>query len=174
MVEIIITEKELEDYLCKDENLAQHLGLKFVARQVKIEDFGCLDILAYSHQLKQFVLIELKKGQLDAAAYLQILRYKRAFTAKYDREFKTLIIGDALHADLHPVVHHYESDEANSDVNYTLYSLDFNKGIDFSYYSTTQLEKEDAITALSYMAHDKKYTRYIFNKSPQQPTEVLQ
>lgn len=164
MVEINITEKELEDFLCKDDNLENYLGITFVARQVKIEEFGYLDILGYNKITEKFVLIELKKGMLDASAYLQIERYNKAFSLKYNREFDKLIIGDNLHSDLHHQVQYYECDEEKPCVTYRLYKIEFEDGITFRVYSVGQKKLQEAYESLEGFADRKSFIRYQFNK----------
>jgi hypothetical protein len=43
-MQIIFSEKELEDFLCQDNNLQKYLRSRFVARQVNIAPVGIVDI----------------------------------------------------------------------------------------------------------------------------------
>lgn len=157
MVEVNFSEQEMEDYLCQPGVLESRFGLRFIARQVNIEGFGRIDILAYHKERKYFVLIELKKGDLDPGAYLQIRRYMAAFAAKYSKVFRGLIIGKKLDPSLSPVVSYYWEDHYNRDVTYRLYDWSFDDGITFNYSSIHQKDTQTNLETLQQNYADIKF-----------------
>ena len=81
MAKIEFTEKELEDYLCeggRKGNLYKHLGLLFIARQVRTS-VGTIDILSYHPISKTYFIIELKKDNLNSDAFFQVEKYRVHF-----------------------------------------------------------------------------------------------
>lgn len=148
-MQIQFSEKELEDFLCKDGNLKKYLGLRFVARQVSIPPIGIIDILAFDWDSKSWVIIELKKDLLDTSALCQGLAYLNYY--KYlsnhkgnKRKFKLLLIGQNLDSSLYKNTHFFNNSLSDSwDIYYTLFSLDFASGIDFRYPSRQQQAIED-------------------------------
>ena len=150
-MQIIFSERELEDFLCKEKNLEKYLGLKFIARQVRIEPMGIIDILAYSREAKRWVIIELKKGGLDPNSFCQISSYinfykqtKSIIEAKdfyRERKFCGLLIGDNIDPNLHKCVGFYSKDNywiEESQINYCLFNLSFTTGIEFTHYNKSQ------------------------------------
>ena len=146
-ITINFEEKDIEDFLCDNDNLESYLGLKFIKRQVKIDKFY-IDILAYSKPEKCFYIIELKKDDLNSKAFVQALKYLRLMNRryKYKHKFKMLLVGHDLSEELYYNVEKYDI-FGNSDYPflYTLYHYTFNSGISFEYYDKYQFEIENKI-----------------------------
>lgn len=143
-MEIVFQEKELEDFLCRDGNLEEYLGLRFVARQVKTPN-GIVDILAYNPDTKSFVIIELKRDQIDLAALVQITRYRHYFQSQRQpkhgmrgRNFQCLLIGKSLHSDLNFIVEYWESEHDYGRIFYRLYGIKFDQPLSFCWHSLNQ------------------------------------
>lgn len=166
MITISCTEKDIEDFLSINNNLKKYLGLRFLKRQVQTP-VGIIDIIAYNNITKRFVIIELKKENLDYKAYFQLQRYRHYIerterTRFYDgndlrdckglnnrpqRVFDYLLIGSSLSPDLYYNVEHWEPDSDLSHPNsawYTIFKYDLS-GINFRYLNTEQnkIETED-------------------------------
>lgn len=160
IMQIQFSEKELEDFLCQDNNLKKYLGLRFVARQVKIEPIGIIDILAFDWDSKSWVIIELKKDLLDSFALMQglsylnyykyISNYKDYFTTfncnHNFRQFKLLLIGQNLDSNLFKNTRHFQGNfDENWDIYYKLFGLQFDSGINFDFYSQDQDDIEGSL-----------------------------
>jgi len=159
MPDILFKEKELEDFLCSNNNLQKHLGLRLLARQFRTP-VGVVDIIAYNNNTKRFVLIELKKDILNSEAYFQLERYRRYFVKKAQadfeekeissmsaecRTFDCLLIGNTLAENLSYVTEYWEADSDLSEFNrvwYRCFNYSLEKAISFEYYSPMQREVE--------------------------------
>lgn len=161
MAEINFTEKELEDFLCSDNQLEKRFNLKFIARQVNTL-FGIIDILAYSKLEKCFYIIELKKDYLDYKAFFQADRYLKYFTHKYrdNKKFKVLLIGQNLRDELHYIVENFGNNSDSDKYMYSLFALDFNTGVDFDYHDKRQREISEKLNELLMDAEDKQIELY--------------
>jgi len=161
-MQITFSEKELEGFLCKGKNLEKYLGLKFIARQVNIPPAGIIDILAYHLRSKCWVIIELQKANLDAYGLIQGLSYLRFYKdikshirtskIKRKRNFCLLLVGNYLDFSLEKVVRHFDLDDDFIDeesIYYTLFNIEFDKGIGFDYSSQSQATYEEKINELS-------------------------
>ena len=142
-ITINFDEKDIEDFLCTDNNLMRYLNLRFIARQVDIFGFK-IDILAYNRLDKCFYIIELKKDDLSAKAFAQAFKYLRLMNIKYNKfnykhDFKMLIIGQNFNSELIGALAHYKAySEDNPNYLYTLYSYNFKDGIEFNYYNKAE------------------------------------
>ena len=154
-MQIIFSERELEDFLCKENNLKKYLDLEFVARQVSIPPAGIIDILAYHKESKSWVIIELKKDLLDLSALAQGMAYLRYYQElkKFNyvqrnrlRNFSLLLIGSNLDESLEKVVALYEKKGIfeNSKIYYKLFGVDFASGISFDFFNPGELRYSDA------------------------------
>ena len=143
-MQIIFSEKELEDFLCEGKNLQKYLGLIFVARQVKIDRVGIIDILAFHRDSKSWVIIELKKAKLDCCAlaqglsylnyYKTVSNYKDYIDASRKRKFKLLLIGDSLDNNLRKILNNFGGSFSDDwDIYYSLFGIDFSSGISFNF-----------------------------------------
>jgi hypothetical protein len=159
-MQITFSERELEDFLCTDKNLEKYLDLKFIARQVRIEPVGIIDILGYHKDSSTWVIIELKKGGLDPNSFCQISSYINFYKKtkssveienfRRERKFCGLLIGNSLDGNLHKCVSHYSNDGGwigESQVNYCLFKLSFS-GLDFGYHNKSQKSIEDKLINL--------------------------
>jgi hypothetical protein len=157
-MQITFSERELEDFLCTGKNLEKYLGLKFVARQVRIEPIGIIDILAYHKASTTWVIIELKKGVLDPNSFCQISSYVNFYKEtkslidvknfRRERTFCGLLVGDSLDSNLHKCVSHYSTNDdwiKQNLISYCLFNMSFTDGIDFTYYDKSQKIIEDRI-----------------------------
>jgi len=155
-MQINFSERELEDFLCTGKNLEKYLGLKFIARQVSIPPAGIVDILAYSRDSDCFVIIELKKDLLDSNALLQGLAYLKYYQEvrgfnfihrRRLRKFCLLLVGQDLALDLIKVVSNaeYDCSFSNKEIYYKLFNINFERGIEFDYFSSNQRDYEDKI-----------------------------
>lgn len=139
-ITIQFEEKDIEDYLCACG--LEYLGLKFIARQAKIDKFF-IDILAYNKKDKCFYILELKRHVIDSKAFTQALKYHKLMTYKYNgrHKFKTLLIGENLSEDLYYLVSLYNSMpwiKNKHNFLYCLFGYDFQNGINFNIYNTEQ------------------------------------
>lgn len=145
MIEINYQEKDLEDYLCKEKNFKKWFpNLKIVKRQFQIFDFF-VDILAYDNLAKCFVIIELKKNELNANSFIQAIRYKNCLSKKYiNQKFYIILLGEKLNPELFYCVNSYDTYRYSviDTVYYYLYHYSFEEGINFHYINTTQQEIE--------------------------------
>ena len=153
-ININLSEKELEDFLCSNNNLEKYLNLKFIARQVSIPPVGIVDILAYHKESKCWVIIELKKDSLDASAFCQLSSYlnyykktKSFINYKYfqrERQFCGLLIGNDLDSNLIKCVDYYSGVNCNI-INYRLFSATLENGIQFDWYNNEQQDIENCL-----------------------------
>lgn len=162
-ININLSEKELEDFLCSNNNLEKYLGLKFIARQVSIPPVGIIDILAYHKESKCWVVIELKKDLLDASAFCQLSSYlnyykktKSFINYKYfqrERKFCGLLIGSNLDENLYKCVNLYNSYNEYIDdslINYCLFSATSENEIEFIWYNSDQQNIENSLVEIVY------------------------
>ena len=158
-MQITFSERELEDFLCKDKNLQKYLGLIFVARQVRIEPMGIIDILAFDWDSKSWIIIELKKERLDLYALAQGLSYLNFYEKKSNykdyyshsktRKFKLLLIGQTLDKSLEKVACYYDGCfDDNWSIYYKLFGIDFKSGISFDCQSLEQEAIQDSISGM--------------------------
>lgn len=158
-ININLSEKELEDFLCSNNNLDEYLGLKFIARQVSIPPVGIIDILAYHKECKCWVIIELKKDLLDTSAFCQLSSYLNYYrtTKSYikfknfrrERKFCGLLIGRNLDSNLIKCVNYYAG--VNCEIiNYRLFSATLENGINFTYYNEEQENIENSLMDIFY------------------------
>ena len=168
-ININLSEKELEDFLCSNNNLEKYLGLKFIARQVSIPPVGIIDILAYHKESKCWVIIELKKDSLDALAFCQLssyLNYYRKTKSFIDyknfqrkREFCGLLIGQNLDSNLVKCVNYYAG--INCDIiNYRLFSATLENGIQFTWRNSEQMDIENSLVEILYK-NDSKHNNIL-------------
>lgn len=156
-ININLSEKELEDFLCSDNNLEKYLSLKFIARQVSIPPIGIIDILAYHKESKCWVIIELKKDSLDTSAFCQLssyLNYYRKTKSFIDvknfhkeRKFCGLLIGSSLDINLIKCVDY--SDFSCHVITYRLFRFTLENGIKFSYCNPEQLSLQNKLDNLA-------------------------
>jgi hypothetical protein len=69
-----ISEKDIENYVIKEDLLLEEYGLEVIAQQYRTQ-YGIIDILCYNPAEKRIVVVELKKGVIDENAVGQLLRY---------------------------------------------------------------------------------------------------
>lgn len=162
MIEIDFQEKDIEEYLCRNGNLTKWFpNLVVVKQQFKIFDFY-IDILAYDKERKCFVIIELKKGELNASAAIQALRYKECMKRKYYRHrFYILLLGHNLNPELNYFVKRYDPSIISYTYNvyYKLYDYSFEEGINFNYICTSQVKTEDYLDKLQARMIEKRETQ---------------
>jgi hypothetical protein len=167
-MQITFSEKELEDFLCKDDNLMTYLKLKFIARQVRLGSDGIIDILAYHKSNKCFVIIELKRATLDANALLQGLNYLNFYqktskditnytTFQRSRKFCLLLIGSDLDPCLHKIVSHGDDDYQDGGLTYTLFNMNLDSGINFKYYNKNQSEFDEKLSTFRDYQESKRF-----------------
>lgn len=136
--EITCDEKDIEDYLY--DNLESVLGLKPIARQYNVGG-QFIDILAKSPKMGIYYCIEIKKGNLDAKAYAQAIKYCRLMAQNKDeknkRIFYPILIGCSLSSDLfYNVNYFYEPEyECPSFCGYRIFDFCPNKGVGFDFRS---------------------------------------
>lgn len=153
-------EKSIEDFLCKDNNLEKHLGIRFLRRQYRTS-VGIIDILGYCKNKKKFVIIEIKKDEITSKSFFQINRYNFIFNKlendrwhnsyfnpirrnrpfrKRVRKAELLLIGNSLHESLFYSVELWAADETlmYASTSYILYNIDEKSEISFNYYSFKQ------------------------------------
>lgn len=147
-IQINCDEKDIEDFLCTDNNLEKHLGLKYINRQVPISKFF-MDILAYSKTEKCFYIIELKKGDLNSKAFTQAFKYAKLMALKYKNKhkIKILLIGENLNEDLYYCVKNYNIFDSLTDnyYFYTLFHYSFTNGISFNYHNIQQYKIQEML-----------------------------
>jgi len=155
-MQIIFSERELEDFLCTDKNLEKYLGLKFIARQVQISPAGIVDILAYHKPSNHFIIIELKKDLLDVNALIQGISYLRYYQElrsfnyvhrRKSRNFSLLLIGQNIDVGLIKTTNRYCKDETfeNNKIYHSLFGIDFDKGISFEFHNSSHTDYQDRI-----------------------------
>lgn len=158
-INIDLSEKQIEDFLCEDNNLEKYLGLKFIARQVAIPPVGIIDILAYNKQTKTWVIIELKKDNLDESAFCQLFgyvnflkqtKYKDIFGEITQHKFVGLLIGKHLNDKLNKIVKIYNEDvldpeDTFSGLFYKLFNFTLTNGFELSWYNQNQFETQEEI-----------------------------
>lgn len=159
MIEINCSEQDIEDFLCKDNNLYKYLNLRFLKRQV-VTPVGVIDIVAYNNNTKRFVIIELKKDILDSKAFFQLDRYRNCIQKieylrwekrgascknfKDERIFDCLLIGKNISPDLYYSVEHWDpdSDLLYARMWYTLFGYNFDTAMNFGYLQPAQIDIE--------------------------------
>lgn len=140
-------ERDIEDFLCSEDYLKVYLNLKYIDHQVKIDKFF-IDILAYNKIEKCFYIIELKKDELNARAFIQALKYLKLMDIRYNHKhkFKMLLIGRNLNEELYYNVQTYNMfDDNNYPFLYTLYDYNFEEGISFNYINIEQKKIQDEL-----------------------------
>jgi len=148
-IKIEANEKDIEDILCR--HMDEFLGLRYVGRQINTPA-GVVDILAKSPEKRVFYIIELKRGEINASAYAQVMRYCHYFnynkTRCGRRIFAPLLIGDHLAGEMQKNVKIYEQNGEGYSPScpvpeYTLFQFNPLSGISFSYQSPTQVAYAD-------------------------------
>jgi len=76
-----ISEKQLEDFICKHPEYSLWQGVEIIGRQIAVEH-GRLDILAWDGRV---LVIELKARALEEKDIGQVLRYRRDVKAEFNR-----------------------------------------------------------------------------------------
>jgi hypothetical protein len=96
-----ISEKEVEDIIFEKQLLEQH-DIKCVFRQKNLGVAGIADLIGWDRENKTWVIIEIKKGVIDAKAYAQAMRYQQALCRYLDERCRPfnppyiLMIGGSL------------------------------------------------------------------------------
>lgn len=171
MTKIEVLEKDVENFLCKDGNLKKHLGIKFIANQFRTP-VGVIDIVGYNVCTKRFVIIELKKDNLDVDALLQLTRYReyiemkiqerntsilhKNFLNKINRsviDYKVdyLLLGRRLDSKLHSTVEYWDWDRDISlqfKMFYRIFNFTLESGVRFDYYSVDHEKHIDTMGVL--------------------------
>ena len=154
-------EKELEDYICNNQKnfinslkdlLCTNKEIKFVGRQVKIGNNNILDLLYYYDEIpeivpydgyyeRNFIIVELKKGEVNTTHINQIARYITTLSDKlshkiWDGEIKIygILLGGSLNKDteeLSMYLREYADDNIkfmnyNYDLKYNIINLSYN------------------------------------------------
>ena len=167
MITIDFLEKDIEDYLCsKPSPNSRHTKLTswfkdliVVKRQYNIEGLF-IDILAYHRKYRTFVIIELKKDNIDLQAFVQALTYKELMQAKFpNKKFAVLLIAQYLDERLSYIVKEYSEPNLKIGVPvlYQLFNYDFESGISFSWFNRLQRENEHKIIELYKNFWESKY-----------------
>ncbi len=152
-IKIDCTENDIETYLC--ENMDKHLGLRFVGRQINTQA-GIIDVLAKSKDVKElYYVIELKRGVIDAHAYVQVMRYTHFLNSEkskdFQRVFMPMLIGNSLCPNLEKAVSYYSCcDLYKQIVSYRLFGFDMDEGISFAYQNSNQSEYEKNLATYTY------------------------
>lgn len=156
-MQITFSERELEDFLCTGKNLQKYLGLIFVARQVRIEPMGIIDILAFDWDSKSWVIIELKREKLDLYAlaqglsyinfYDKVSNYKDYYSHSKVRKFKLLLIGQTLDKSLEKIARYFGGGfDDNWSIYYKLFGFNLEGGLCIHYQCPQQEIIEDDLS----------------------------
>lgn len=167
MITIDFLEKDIEDYLCsKPSPNSRHTRLTswfkdliVIKRQYNIEGLF-IDILAYHYKLKHFIIIELKKNDIDLQAYVQALTYKELMESKFpNRRFTVLLIAQNLDERLSYIVKEYSESNLQMEkpVLYQLFDYDFENGISFSWFNKLQRTNCEKLNKLRLNYWETKY-----------------
>jgi len=149
-----ISEKEVEDIIFEKQLLEQH-DIKCVFRQKNLGVAGIADLIGWDRKNKAWVIIEIKKGTIDAKAYAQAKRYQRSLTGymkkrvlaqgrnfiKFEQHKPYIIlIGDSMSDELRFLKSLNDDDGyRTSDLDYyTVFKVEPRLNIHWS--STSQLE----------------------------------
>ena len=165
-INLDISEKQLEDFLCSGKNLEKYLNLKFIARQVAIPPIGIIDILAYHKDSNSWVVIELKKSNLDESAFCQLYSYLNFYKQtksfidighfQRTRKFSGLLIGSNLDNKLIKVVN-FNNDCFNEDISYLLYNFSLDNGLQFTWRNMNQKYIENTLLSIKNSNEQKRY-----------------
>lgn len=143
-IQIQCSESDIEQYVF--DNLIDYLDLRPLARQYRIP-VGIVDILARSRVFPHYYVIEIKKGALDAAAYVQVSRYCAWLNKEYSkygkRLFFPLLIGEYLDRSLDHLCDYFDESFCASGVNkvqYRLFGIDLEDGFSLNRISVSQKE----------------------------------
>lgn len=147
-IKIEAAEKDIEDVLCN--HMRHYLGLRFIGRQINTPA-GKIDILAKGpHNL--YYIIELKRGDVDASAYAQVMRYCHYFNYNKSKNgkriFAPLLIGENLSGEMVKNVKNFDKGGEGFSVTcsipeYALFQFNPLSGISFSYYNAVQRTYEE-------------------------------
>lgn len=159
-INLDISKKQLEDFLCSGKNLEKYLNLKFIARQVAIPPIGIIDILAYHKDSKCWVIIELKKESLEESGFCQLYSYLNYYNItksliqykdfQRTRKFAGLLIGSTLHNKLEKLTYFYDhSFIYSNDIRYTLFNFSLEDGVSFAFCSQSQQDIEDQLNNIA-------------------------
>jgi len=149
-----ISEKEVEDIIFEKQLLEYH-NIKCVFRQKNLGVAGIADLIGWDRANKVWVIIEIKKGTIDAKAYAQAKRYQRWLTGymkkrviaqdrnciKFEHHKPyVLLIGDSMSDELRFLKPLNDDDGyRTSDLDYyTVFKVEPRLNIHWS--STSQLE----------------------------------
>lgn len=135
---IDIVEKDLEDFLC--ENISKHYkNIKIIKRQFRTKA-GVIDLLAKDiDSLNEYIVIELKIGDLTSDSVCQVLRYTQYLNSEMSkggkRTFHPLLIGSNLSDELSKLLSHYEGFFLKPFYcHYDLFNIGM-KGLELGYYN---------------------------------------
>jgi hypothetical protein len=144
-IQLVCTEQDIEDILVR--HCDRMLGIEFMARQFRTA-VGVVDILAKHPYIPNvYYVVEIKRGILDPATYVQALRYANWLNSersKFGRRFFIpIIVGEHLHASLNSLCQFFdqESHYCTSnirDVTYRLFHFDPLEGVSFAWHSREQ------------------------------------
>jgi len=77
---------------CSNKTQDHYLGVKYVTRQMRTP-VGVLDVLARHPECPVVhYVIEIKKGTIDSAAYVQVLRYAKYLNSERSKDGRRLFV----------------------------------------------------------------------------------
>lgn len=144
MISYTFSERDIEDILSL--NCQKFLGVRYLARQVATP-VGIIDMIAIGRAgAGIYYVVEIKKGLLDPAAYVQVLRYSKWLNSEYSkqgkRRFIPVLVGEHLSPSLDTLVEYFEDDYWSisrlQQPLYRLFKIDPIAGISFDYSGTSQ------------------------------------
>lgn len=147
-IQITYIEKDIEDLL--EEDCEHYVGLKFITRQFRTP-VGIIDVIArqphYNRRFKMYYVIEIKKGTLDAAAYVQLVRYTNWLNSERSKDgnriFVGVLIGSSLAEDLIKVCEYFDPSEHGwhttyRKIFYRIFKFDPKRGVGFFWSNNAQ------------------------------------
>jgi hypothetical protein len=144
-IQLVYNEKAVEDLIEAD---CEHfLGLKFITRQFRTP-VGIVDVIAkHPENSNVYYVIEVKRERLDAAAYVQVLRYAKWLNSEYSQYWKRLfipiLIGESLSSELTTLCEYFDKDDHDSilehaSVFYRLFAFNTKTGVSFKWNDKVQ------------------------------------
>jgi len=151
-IQLTYQEKDVEDLL--EKHCPKYIGCRFSKRQVRTP-VGVIDVVAQSLANREiYYVIEIKNAPLDAAAYVQVLRYSHWLNSERARGgrrvFIPVLIGSTLREELAALCEYFDPmrsswPELYGKVFYRVFNFDPLIGVRFDWVNSSQRQHSDSL-----------------------------
>ena len=128
---MILSEEDVERIIV-EQMLLESRGLRVLTRQYNCGCAGGADILAYSKEMKCYVIVEVKRDKICPKAYAQLHRYCAWFERVKNRRVIGLLIGKSMDDQLRFMKRWDPWQQGNLPItSYTLYNFSVEISLDW-------------------------------------------